>query len=59
MFLVLLLLTAIYFAPGIVATVRHHKNTAPIIVVNVFLGWTLIGWVIALAWAFTDNTQSV
>ena len=32
----------------------HHRNTAvagPIAVVNLFLGWTLLGWVVALAWA--------
>lgn len=29
------------------------KATAPIIIVNTFLGWSVIGWVLALAWAFT------
>lgn len=31
--------------------------TAAIFVVNLFLGWTLIGWVVALAWAVTKPTQ--
>lgn len=38
-----------YFFPAIVAAVRSHHNTASIVVVNFFFGWTLIGWVVALA----------
>ena len=45
----------IYFLPAIVAFQRAHKNSASILVVNIFLGWTLLGWVVALAWSFTDN----
>jgi hypothetical protein len=28
-------------------------------VLNLFLGWTFLGWVIAMVWAFTDNTRPV
>jgi DNA-directed RNA polymerase subunit RPC12/RpoP len=45
---------ALYFTPSIVAVARKHNNIAPIFVVNFFLGWALVGWVIALSWAFTD-----
>jgi hypothetical protein len=48
---------AFYLAPTIIAIARGHNNIAPIAVVNFFLGWLLIGWVIALAWAFTDLKQ--
>jgi hypothetical protein len=24
---------------------------------NVLLGWTILGWVIALVWALTDNVK--
>ena len=40
-----------YFIPTIVALIRGKKNKGSIIVVNVFLGWSVIGWVVALAWA--------
>jgi len=43
-----------YFAPTIVAVARGHNNIAPIFIVNFFLGVVLVGWVIALSWAFTD-----
>lgn len=49
--LVFLVLAFIYFLPGIVATLRGHPNALAIWVLNVFLGWTFIGWVIALVWA--------
>lgn len=53
------LLIAIYFLPTIVAVRRNHRNRTPIILVNIFLGWMFIGWVVALVWAFTSNTESV
>lgn len=43
----------IYFAPTIVALARHKRNTLSIFLLNLFLGWTLIGWIIALVWAST------
>jgi hypothetical protein len=39
----------IYFLPAIVAKKKRCYNS--VLVVNFFLGWTLIGWVVALAWA--------
>lgn len=44
---------AAYFFPTIVAGRRHHHNVGAVAVVNFFLGWTLIGWVVALAMAAT------
>ena len=49
--LVMLLLFLAYFAPSIVANVRHVRNVGSVVVVNLFLGWTFIGWVVALAMA--------
>ncbi len=42
---------ALLFLPTLVARSRHHPNTAAIFLVNLFFGWTFIGWVIALIWA--------
>ena len=44
---------ALYFLPGFVAAMRGHHNVAAIVVLNLFLGWTLLGWVVALVWAMT------
>jgi Superinfection immunity protein len=45
----------LYFLPSIVAAVRKKTNTMLIVVVNLFLGWTFIGWVVALAWAVAKD----
>lgn len=47
----LLLLFVLYFVPAFVADRRACKAGAGIFIVNLFLGWTFIGWVVALAWA--------
>lgn len=44
-------LIALYFLPTIVALIRRHPNVGGILVVNLFLGWTLVAWIAALAWA--------
>jgi hypothetical protein len=47
---------ALYFIPAIVAGIRHHRNEMAIFMLNLFLGWTLVGWVAALVWACTADT---
>lgn len=44
----------IYFIPSFVAFRRKHKNRTAILILNIFLGWSLIGWVVALVWSFTN-----
>lgn len=43
-----------YFLPTVIALSRKHQQAAPIVIVNTFLGWTLIGWVVALAWSASE-----
>ena len=45
---------AIYFIPAIIAVLKGHRNALAIAVLNLLLGWTFLGWVIALVWAFTE-----
>jgi hypothetical protein len=47
--LVIVIMVFVYFLPAIVGS--DKKNASAIFVLNLFLGWTLIGWVIALVWA--------
>jgi len=49
-----LLMLLVYLIPSIVAHKRNHKNKLPIILVNVFLGWSMFGWVGALVWALMN-----
>jgi len=41
----------LYFLPTIIAFARKKRDTTSILLLNFFLGWTAIGWVIALVWA--------
>lgn len=41
----------LYFGPAIIAWWRKHPSLPGIMVLNLFLGWTGIGWVGALVWA--------
>ncbi|MGC1287889.1 MAG: superinfection immunity protein [Streptosporangiaceae bacterium] len=52
---VLLALLAAYFLPAFIATRRKVPHAASVVVINVFLGWTMIGWVVALAMACRDT----
>lgn len=47
----------VYFLPTVVAAKRGHQSGASIFVVNLFFGWTLLGWVAALAWALAATTD--
>jgi hypothetical protein len=49
--LVIVLTVALYFAPTLVAQGRGHLQAGEIFTLNLFLGWTLLGWVVALVWA--------
>ncbi len=44
---------AFYFLPGIIASIRGHRQQLAIWIVDILLGWTFIGWVVALVWACT------
>jgi len=41
----------LYFLPSLIAAARHAHNTTAIFMLNLFLGWTGIGWFIALCLA--------
>lgn len=42
---------AVYLLPSIVAHSRQHPQARAIALVNVLLGWTFIGWAVAIVWA--------
>jgi hypothetical protein len=54
----LIVATLIYFLPTIIALSRGHLSTLAIFLLNLFLGWTLIGWLIALIWSCTGYTAA-
>lgn len=48
----------IYFAPSSVAVQRDHKHQTAIVALNLFLGWSFVGWVVALVWALTNSDDA-
>lgn len=50
-FVIGIVVLIVYLIPTYVALVRNHPNQVPIIIINLFLGWTYIAWVLTLAWA--------
>jgi hypothetical protein len=45
--------------PPIIAVARGHNNWLPIGLVSLFFGWTCIGWILCLVWAFSSDTKSM
>jgi uncharacterized membrane protein len=43
----------IYFIPATTAARRNHHNATAIFVFNLLLGWTFLGWALALVWSLT------
>jgi len=50
--LTILVITACYFLPSILA--RNRNNFLSIFLLNFFLGWTVIFWIVALIWALSE-----
>jgi len=51
--ILIILLIALYFLPTIIAY-RRDNNFISIFLLNLFLGWTILGWLIALIWSTKD-----
>jgi hypothetical protein len=45
----------IYFLPAFIASERRHPNRYSIFIINLFFGWTFVGWVACLAWALSNK----
>ena len=44
-----------YWLPSGVALARGHQNSWAIVALNLFLGWTVLGWILALVWSLTAH----
>lgn len=55
----LLVITSLclYFFPAIYG--KDKRNAGAIFALNLFLGWTLVGWVVALVWAVSKDNKPV
>ena len=53
----LLFLFVMYWLPTLIAIVRQTPSALGVAMLNFFLGWTIIGWILALVWALAANTS--
>lgn len=53
------ILVFLYFLPSINASTREHRNKDMITLTNLFFGWTIIGWIIALIWSFSAQPTKI
>lgn len=51
----LLVIAGLYFLPTMIAFGREHRDANKICVLNLFLGWTLLAWIVLCVWALTNN----
>lgn len=49
----------VYFLPSIIAKKRKSPNFNTVLVLNIFFGWTLFGWVIALLRAMSNYQRTI
>jgi Superinfection immunity protein len=52
---VITIVTGVYLAPAMIAALRESRWTLSIMSLNMFAGWTVAGWLIALIWAFRSS----
>jgi len=45
----------LYFLPAFLA--RNKPNFTSILILNILAGWTFVGWIIALVWALSSDSQ--
>ena len=50
---------AMYFLPSIIALIRSKRDITAILLLNLLLGWSVIGWIVALIWAVKTDVPMV
>ena len=54
---ILAVFLGVYFIPTVCAFANEKRNSVAILLLNLFLGWTFVGWVVALVWSVTKDPQ--
>lgn len=57
-FLIVGIVILLYVLPSIIAFYRGHASRLAILIVNIFGGWTVIGWLWAFIWALANRGAS-
>jgi hypothetical protein len=49
--MLIIAMIVLYFLPSLIAYLRQHKNILAIFMLNLLLGWSVLGWVVSLVWS--------
>jgi hypothetical protein len=56
--LMILGIVVLYMLPTFIAFGREHPRRQDVALVNILLGWTLIGWIAVFLWASLTHVES-
>ena len=56
--IMLMLVLILYMLPTLIAFGREHPRRGEIAVINIVIGWTLIGWIIVFLWASLGRVEA-
>ena len=52
------LIAILYLLPTLIAFGREHPSRQNVAILNIILGWTLIGWIAVFLWALLAKVES-
>lgn len=55
--IVLLVILSIYLLPTYIGAIRRNEHFLSIVIINVLLGWSFLGWIAALGLSLTNNNS--
>ncbi|HTW51723.1 MAG TPA: superinfection immunity protein [Stellaceae bacterium] len=56
--LILIAIVVLYMLPTLIAFGRQHPRRQEVTLVNILVGWTLIGWIGVFLWAALAHVES-
>ncbi|GAA0450143.1 superinfection immunity protein [Alkalibacillus silvisoli] len=45
----------LYFTPTLMALKHNHEHRSWIVLLNLLIGWTILGWLIILIWSIREQ----
>lgn len=54
-FFVFFAITVFYLLPSIIAAIRNVRHGGWLFTINLFFGWTILGWIAVLIWAVAET----
>ncbi|SEN96206.1 T4 immunity holin family protein [Rhodospirillales bacterium URHD0017] len=55
---ILIVAAVFYMLPWMLAAARGRRNSGAIFALNLFLGWSVVGWVVALVWTLSSEDRA-